>query len=80
MGWVPVDASEAWKDPSRKDYFFGAHDEHRVHFTTGRDLALDDDRQGEPLNYFIYPWAEVDGEPVEPLEKRFWFRDLAAAD
>lgn len=80
VGWVPVDASEAWKDPSRKDYFFGAHDEHRVHFTTGRDLALDDDRQGEPLNYFIYPWAEVDGEPVTPLEKRFWFRDLAAAD
>ena len=80
VGWVPVDASEAWKDPARKDYFFGAHDEHRVHFTTGRDLLLDDDRQGEPLNYFIYPWAEVDGESVEPLEKRFWFRDLAAAD
>ena len=80
VGWVPVDTSEAWKDPSREDYFFGAHDQHRVHFTAGRDLRLDDDRQGEPLNYFIYPWAEADGETVEPLAKRFWFRDLAAAD
>ena len=80
VGWVPVDASEAWKDPWRKDYFFGAHDENRVHFTTGRDLSLDDDRQGEPLNYFIYPRAEIDGEVAEPIEKRFWFRDLAAAD
>ena len=80
VGWVPVDASEAWKDASRKDYFFGAHDQHRVHFTTGRDLSLDDDRRGDPLNYFIYPWAEIDGEAVEPIERRFWFRDLAAAD
>src|SRR5436190_1115081 len=26
LGWVPIDASEAWKDPVRRDYFFGAHD------------------------------------------------------
>ncbi|MEK7214267.1 MAG: transglutaminase domain-containing protein, partial [Chloroflexota bacterium] len=30
VGWVPVDASEGWKDPTKRDYFFGAHDEHRV--------------------------------------------------
>ena len=77
IGWIPVDASEAWKDPARKDYFFGALDEHRVKFTTGRDILLDADQAGEPLNYFIYPYAELDGEPVEAMEKRFLFRDLA---
>ncbi len=29
-GWVPVDASEAAKDPTRRDYFFGHHDEDRL--------------------------------------------------
>ncbi|MBG98801.1 MAG: transglutaminase [Solibacterales bacterium] len=76
LGWIPIDASEAWKDPSRKNYFFGAHDEHRVHFTTGRDLILDEDQKTKPLNYFIYPLLEIDGKSVELLEKRFWFRDL----
>jgi transglutaminase-like putative cysteine protease len=77
IGWIPVDASEAWKDPARKDYFFGALDEHRVQFTTGRDIRLDAGQAGAPLNYFIYPYAELDGQPVEPIEKRFLFRDLA---
>ena len=76
VGWIPVDASEAWRNPTRKDYFFGALDEHRVQFTVGRDIRLDSEHTGEPLNYFIYPYAEVDGQPVEPTEKRFWFRDL----
>lgn len=79
LGWVPVDASEAWKNPLRKDYFFGGHDEHRVHFTTGRDLVLDEDQQTEPLNYFVYPSVEIDGVVVELLEKRFWFRELAGS-
>ena len=30
IGWVPVDASEAAKNPARREYFFGAHDENRV--------------------------------------------------
>jgi hypothetical protein len=25
------------------------------------------------LNYFIYPYAEVDGKPYEKLEKKFAF-------
>jgi hypothetical protein len=29
-GWIPVDASEAWKHPNKKDYFFGAHDDNRI--------------------------------------------------
>ncbi|HEX8354077.1 MAG TPA: transglutaminase domain-containing protein [Pyrinomonadaceae bacterium] len=79
VGWVPVDASEAAKDPSRREYFFGAHDENRVEFTRGRDLVLKPRQRGEPLNYFIYPYAEVDGKPLASVEKSFAYRDAPAA-
>jgi transglutaminase-like putative cysteine protease len=74
-GWVPVDASEAAKDPSRRAYFFGAHDENRVEFTRGRDLALTPRQQGPPLNYFIYPYAEVDGQPLDGITREFRYLD-----
>ncbi|HJQ67738.1 MAG TPA: transglutaminase domain-containing protein [Blastocatellia bacterium] len=77
VGWIPVDASEAAKDPSRREYFFGAHDENRVEFTIGRDLTLNPRQAAEPLNYFIYPYAEVDGKPLGSIDKSFAYRDLA---
>lgn len=79
IGWIPVDASEAWKNPAKRDYFFGAHDDNRVLFTYGRDLRLNNDQKGAPLNYFIYPYAEVGGKPSEKLPTQFAFRDHRAA-
>jgi transglutaminase-like putative cysteine protease len=76
IGWVPIDASEAAKDPSKREYFFGAHDENRVEFTLGRDLTLTPRQNGEPLNYFIYPYMEIDGKP-HTVEKSFSFRDIS---
>ena len=40
IGWVPVDISEANKNPKMKDYYFGNLTEDRVTFSTGRDLEL----------------------------------------
>jgi transglutaminase-like putative cysteine protease len=77
LGWVPVDASEAAKDPKRRDYFFGAHDENRLEFTRGRDLTLNPKQKGDALNYFIYPYAEVDGKPFSRVDRVFRYRDLA---
>jgi len=77
-GWVPVDASEAWKHPEKKDYFFGAHDENRVQLSTGRDVALNPPQAGDPLNYFIYPYVEVDGKPFKDVKRKFYFKDLIA--
>ena len=54
-GWIPVDISEAWKHPEKRDYFFGAHDANRVQFSMGRDLRLTPPQNGKPLNYFVYP-------------------------
>ncbi len=78
VGWVPVDASEAWKNPAKREFFFGAHDTNRVFFTYGRDIRLSPDQKGDPLNYFIYPYAETNGKPVKNLQTHFSFRDVSA--
>jgi transglutaminase-like putative cysteine protease len=75
-GWVPVDASEA-KKKNLKDAYFGTLPNDRIEFTLGRDLVLAPPQKGEPLNYFIYPYAEIDGTPTE-LQKAFHFRRLEA--
>jgi transglutaminase-like putative cysteine protease len=80
VGWVPVDASEAWKNTAKRDYFFGAHDTNRVFFTYGRDIRLSPDQKGDPLNYFIYPYAETNGQPVKNLQTHFSFRDVSATE
>lgn len=76
-GWVPVDTSEAKKHPEKREYFFGAHDENRVEFSEGRDVVLAPEQSGEPLNYFVYPYVEVDGKPWEEVSQSFRYRDLA---
>ncbi|HSS75284.1 MAG TPA: transglutaminase domain-containing protein [Thermoanaerobaculia bacterium] len=78
-GWVPVDASEARKHPEKRDYFFGAHDENRVQFTLGRDIVLKPKQAGDPLNYFIYPYVEVDGQQYSKVSKAFHYKDQDAA-
>ncbi len=79
VGWVPVDISEAWKDPRKHNYFFGTLDANRVQFTVGRDLTLQPKQDGPPLNYFIYPYVEVDGKEFEGVEKKFTYREVPAA-
>lgn len=74
-GWIPVDISEAWKHPVKKDYFFGAHDADRMQFSMGRDLKLNPSQQGDPLNYFIYPYVEVAGKAYPNVSNAFTFAD-----
>jgi transglutaminase-like putative cysteine protease len=80
-GWVPVDISEANKDPSKKDYYFGNLGPNRVSFSTGRDITLSPRQDGPPLNFFVYPYVEVDGRPypLDKVERRFAYRDLEPA-
>lgn len=74
-GWFPVDISEAWQR-QRRDYFFGAHDANRVQFTVGRDLELSPKQHGGRLNYFIYPYAELNGKEYPNISIAFAFADL----
>jgi len=79
IGWIPIDASEAWKDKSKQNYFFGATDQNRVMFSLGRDIRLVPAQAGDPLNYFVYPYAELDGQPFTGLKNEFSFRDESNA-
>ena len=67
-GWVPVDASEAWKHPDRADYYFGAYDPNRFLVSTGRDIQLVPRQDGDPVNIFFSPYVEVDGQPFSQVK------------
>ena len=76
IGWVPVDASEAAKNPAEREYFFGHHDENRVEFSKGRDVELVPKQHTAPLNYFVYPYVELDGGKYTALETSYSYKDL----
>jgi transglutaminase-like putative cysteine protease len=79
IGWIPVDISEAWKAKEKEDYFFGSIDADRVQFTSGRDIALSPRQDGPALNYFVYPYVEVDGKPYDKLDKQFTFEEVKSS-
>jgi len=77
-GWFPVDISEAWKHQEKKDYFFGAHDVDRVQSSIGRDLKLSPKQHDAALNYFVFPYAELDGKAYPNIANALSFSDAAA--
>lgn len=79
--WVPVDISEANKHSEKRDYFFGHLCENRVMFSTGRDLVLEPKQDGPPVNFFVYPYVEIAGQPwpAERLRKSFAYSDVPVA-
>jgi transglutaminase-like putative cysteine protease len=72
-GWIPVDASEASKQPELKDFYFGNLDPNRVEFTIGRDIQLDPDQLVEPQNFFIYPVVMVNDTLYTDVQTLFHF-------
>jgi len=71
-GWVPVDPADVLKkmlvenltrtDEKIKDarnYFWGAWDPYRVQLAVGRDVGLNPEQDGLPLNNFGYPFAQI---------------------
>ena len=70
--------TEAAKNPARREYFFGVHDENRVELSKGRDVILTPHQHSGPLNYFVYPYAEADGKKYTAIATTYSYRDLAA--
>ncbi len=74
-GWVVVDPADVtkitleqklsgqWLKP-HKEYYFGAVDENRIAYGIGRNIILNPPQDGERLNYFMYPYSEADGIPL----------------
>lgn len=71
--WVPVDISEAWKNPKLADYYFGHNPANRFELARGRDLIVDPAPATGPINFLVYPLLELDGKGVKP-ETTFSFR------
>lgn len=78
FGWVTADPADVRKamlveklelnNPKAKEYrsyFLGGIDAYRVVLAKGRDVRLNPPQAGAPLNTFGYPYAEVDGKPVD---------------
>jgi len=79
VGWFPIDASEAFKHPEKRELFYGTQPADRLHFTTGRDLRLGPDHLDRPLNYFIYPYVEVAGRSSDlEIKTQFRYREVEA--
>jgi len=74
-GWVPLDASEAWKHADKRDYFFGHHDADRVELSAGRDLTFPG-MSGAALNYLVFPYVEADGKQAPLPGKKVHFTPL----
>ncbi len=76
--WIPVDISEANKNPKMREYYFGNLTEDRVTFTTGRDIDLVPKQDGEPLNFLVFPYVELDGKAYSPekVQRKFTYKDL----
>ncbi len=77
--WLPVDISEADKHPELKEYYFGNLSADRVMFSVGRDLELVPANDAGPVNYLVYPYAEVDGKQHRDFTKAFRFEDVKAS-
>ncbi|TAN84546.1 MAG: transglutaminase domain-containing protein [Gallionella sp.] len=78
-GWVPADPADVRKvmltdkldlEGAREfvDYYFGAVDEYRIALARGgRGYYLNPRQNDGPLNYFMYPYAEVNGKSLDWL-------------
>ncbi len=80
-GWVPVDPADVRKamlvenikldDPKTaeyRSYFWGGIDPYRIKLSVGRDVTLNPQQSGEPLNTFGYPFAQVGNRTIDWLD------------
>ena len=81
-GWVPADPADVRKAMLEKnldieqakpykEYFFGRVDEYRIVLRKGgRGLTLNPPQSSGPVNYLMYPYAEVDGFPLDYFDPK----------
>ncbi len=73
--WVPVDISEANKNSSLADYYFGHHPANRFELSEGRDLVVEPGPASGPINLLAYAVMEMNGQAVK-AQTEFLFRRL----
>jgi len=75
-GWLPVDASEAWKHPEKREDYFGNFDTNKFLLSVGRDIELVPKPKGSPVNFFFYPYAEIGGEAFGVFDMEYAYERL----
>ncbi|KYK32943.1 MAG: hypothetical protein AYK22_06775 [Thermoplasmatales archaeon SG8-52-3] len=83
-GWVSVDPSDIaklmlnenldindTKVVEARNYYFGGQTETYIDLSTGRDVILNPNQDAGPLNYFMYPYAEVNGKPLDFISQEY---------
>jgi len=76
--WIGVDISEADKHPDKRDFFFGNLPADRLMFSRERDLVLEPPQAAGPVNFLVYPYVEIGGQPHAAQKRDFQFVDLPA--
>lgn len=92
-GWLPADPADVTKmrltekkeysDVSVQavnDYLFGNWEMNWVGFNNGRDFDLSPNAEQTPINNFGYPYAEVDGDPVNYYEPKVFTYDYQSKE
>jgi transglutaminase-like putative cysteine protease len=80
-GWVPADPADVRKVMAAKnldllaakpwrEYFFGGVDEFRIQLQRGGRGLDFPEGNAQKVNYFMYPYAEVDGKPLDYCRPR----------
>lgn len=83
-GWIPIDPSDVAKlmlnenlglDDElvieARDYYFGKQSDTYIDLSMGRDITLNPMQDVGPLNYFMYPYAEVDGVALDFISQEY---------
>lgn len=92
-GWLPADPADVTKmrltekkehsDPAVQavnDYLFGNWEMNWVGFNYGRDFDLSPEAEQAPINNFGYPYAEVDGDPLNYYEPKIFAYDYQSKE
>lgn len=80
-GWVPVDPADVRKmmhlqnltfsdakTTEYRNYYWGGIDPYRIKLSEGRDLALNPLQSGQPVNYLMYPFAQIGPDTIDWLD------------
>ncbi len=84
-GWVPADPADVrkamltdnldLKNPKiveLRKYYWGGLDAYRVKLSMGRDLILNPRQKGLPLNYLMYPYAEIGNQVPDSIDPKLF--------
>lgn len=81
-GWVPADPADVRKimliekldlkqAAKYMEYYFGNVDEYRIALEHGaRGITLNPPQGSDAINYFMYPYAEIDGKALDYLSPK----------